>query len=143
MCAGELTEEPSEGVETHTDPAEVLPGTGGGTGAGAGNVATPVVGPTAIVSGTCGQEALTTGSGPTFPRVVPPLPHEVNEDTPAIASATMKIKVKAYSVFVQREVLLASLRTVHSTYSHWLMLIVGCLLSDPCRLLFSEFVHSD
>ena len=56
-CAGESTVAPSAGVETQTEPAEVVPGFGAGVGAGAGNGAVPLVGPCAIATVTVGQEA--------------------------------------------------------------------------------------
>ena len=57
-CAGEVTDAPFAGVDTQTDPADVVPGVGGGVGAGLGNAATPVVGPALSVSVTAGQAAL-------------------------------------------------------------------------------------
>jgi hypothetical protein len=46
MCTGEETVAPLAGLETHTDPAELEPGFGAGTGAAGGSGATPVYGPT-------------------------------------------------------------------------------------------------
>ncbi|HUN87602.1 MAG TPA: hypothetical protein VMU28_02365 [Terriglobales bacterium] len=59
---GELTEAPSAGVETQTDPAEVAPGFGGGSGAAGGNFA-PLCGPCAIATVTVGHEACGAGLG--------------------------------------------------------------------------------
>lgn len=61
-CAGEFTVAPSLGEETQTDPAEVDPGVGGGTGAGAGKFAVPVVGPWLMTDCTVGQ-VLAPGPG--------------------------------------------------------------------------------
>jgi hypothetical protein len=60
ICAGELTVAPLDGIETHTEPAEVEPGDGGGSGAGLGNAATPVEGPIFCVATISGHE---TGAG--------------------------------------------------------------------------------
>jgi hypothetical protein len=62
MCAGEFTVAPSLGEETQTDPAEVDPGVGGGTGAGAGKFAVPVLGPWLMTDCTVGQ-VLALGPG--------------------------------------------------------------------------------
>ena len=50
-CTGELTDAPLAGCETQTEPADVEPGFGGGSGAGDGNGATPLVGPWLMVTG--------------------------------------------------------------------------------------------
>jgi hypothetical protein len=56
MCAGEVTVALFAGVETHTDPALVVPGFKGGSGAGSGNGATPVNGPVLSANVTEGHE---------------------------------------------------------------------------------------
>ncbi|MGZ4814598.1 MAG: hypothetical protein ACXVZV_04280 [Terriglobales bacterium] len=54
-CVGGVTVAPSAGVDTHTEPADVLPGFGAGMGAGAGKGATPVCGPALISTCTVGH----------------------------------------------------------------------------------------
>src|ERR1700757_4772441 len=60
---GEVTVALFAGSETQTEPLAVLPGFGGGTGPGAGNGATPVVGPWASASVTGGQLSCWAGGG--------------------------------------------------------------------------------
>jgi len=62
-CAGEVTVALFAGVETHTDPWLVEPGSGGGNGAGDGNAATPEVGPILSTRVTTGHDEFADGEG--------------------------------------------------------------------------------
>ena len=62
-CIGEFTWAPFAGLETQTEPADVVPGFGGGTGEGEGNGATPEVGPWLITDWTVGHVLAAGGVG--------------------------------------------------------------------------------
>ncbi len=59
---GDVTEEPSAGLETQTDPADDSLA-GGTDGADGGNGAVPVIGPWASATATVGQEVEGFGAG--------------------------------------------------------------------------------
>jgi hypothetical protein len=69
MCAGDETVALLAGDDTQTDPAEVEPGSGGGTGAAAGKGATPAIGPWAMATCTVGQ---LLAPPPVGPGLLPP-----------------------------------------------------------------------
>ena len=87
-CTGEETVAPSFGLETQTDPAELVPGVGGGSTAAGGNGATPLVGPALSVMVTVGHEAPGPlgGCGPVLEVILDEPPQPTNK-----ANATRRI----------------------------------------------------
>ena len=68
-----MTVAPFVGFETQTEPADVVPGSGGGIGAAAGKGAVPLVGPALISTWTVGQVlALPPPLPPVLPGLLPP-----------------------------------------------------------------------